>query len=132
TEGLSLGRVTVGRGRPVVVVAEAACEHLGSLEVAMRMVEAAKEAGADVIKFQLHVAAEMVPGSIRFWGGSMDDVLERYELGPEGHAALMRFCGEVGIQYLCSPFSAAAAEILDRLGIEAFKTGSGELTNLPM
>ena len=132
TEGLSLGRVSIGQGRPVVVIAEAACEHLGSLEVAMRMVDAAKAAGVDVIKFQLHVPEEMLPGSIQFWGGSMDDVLERYELGPEGHAALMRHCDEVGIQYLCTPFSARAVEILDGLGVAGFKTGSGELTNIPM
>ena len=132
SETLSIGRVPVGLGHPVVVVAEAACEHLGSLEVAMRLADAAREAGADVIKFQLHVPEEMVPGSIRFWGGSMDDVLDRYELGREGHAALMRYCEETGIQYLCSPFSAKAAMILEELGVAAFKTGSGELTNVPM
>jgi sialic acid synthase SpsE len=132
TEGLTLGRVTVGHGQPVVVIAEAACEHLGSLERAMQLVDAARRAGANVVKFQLHVPEEMVPGSIRFWGGSMDEVLERYELGVDGHAALTRYCDEVGIQYLCTPFSAKAAEILDRLGVDGFKTGSGELTNLPM
>ena len=132
SETLSIGRVPVGPGHPVAVVAEAACEHLGSLEVAMRLADAAREAGAEVIKFQLHVPEEMVPGSIRFWGGSMDDVLERYELGRDGHAALMRYCEETGIQYLCSPFSAKAAVILDELGVAAFKTGSGELTNVPM
>ena len=131
-EGLSLGRVSIGHGRPVVVIAEAACEHLGSLEVAMRMVDTARQAGVDVIKFQLHVPEEMIPGSIRFWGGSMDDVLARYELGPEGHAALLRHCEEVGIQYLCTPFSASAVGILDGLGVAGFKTGSGELTNIPM
>jgi N-acetylneuraminate synthase len=132
SEELTLGRVTIGRGRPAVIVAEAACEHLGSLEVALRMVDAAREVGADVIKFQLHLAEEMIPGSIQFWGGSMDEVLERYNLGPDEQAALMRYCDEVGIQYLCTPFSAAAGEILDRLGVPGFKTGSGELTNLPM
>jgi sialic acid synthase SpsE len=72
SETLSIGRVPVGPGHPVVVVAEAACEHLGSLEVAMRLADAAREAGADVIKFQLHVPEEMVPGSIRSTATSSD------------------------------------------------------------
>jgi N-acetylneuraminate synthase len=132
SEELRLGRVVIGESRPVVTIAEAACEHLGSLEVAKRMVEAAKEAGADIIKFQLHLAEEMIPGSIQFWGGSMDEVLARYNLSIEAHRALTGYCDRVGIQYLCTPFCARAADILDELGVAGFKTGSGELTNLPM
>lgn len=129
---IRIGSVLAGEGHPTVVIAEAACEHLGRLDVAFRMIEAAKEAGADVIKFQLHLPEEMIAGSIRFWGGSMDEVLERWNLGIEEQAQLLERCREVGIQYLCTPFSAAAARQLDAIGAEAFKTGSGELTNLPM
>ena len=129
---LELGRVTIGEGRPVVVIAEAACEHLGDLDTALRMIDAAAEAGADVVKFQLHLAEEMIPGSIEFWGGSMDEVLERWNLPVEAHATLIERCGEAGVQYLCTPFSAAAADLLDELGVAGFKTGSGEMTNLPM
>lgn len=129
---LQLGRVTIGEGLPTVVIAEAACEHLGSLERALAIVDAAHEAGADVVKFQLHLPEEMIPGSIEFWGGSMDEVLERYNLDVEQQAVLMRRCDEIGIQYLCTPFSLTAAEQLDRIGVDGFKTGSGELTNLPM
>lgn len=126
------GRILIGERNPVVTIAEAACEHLGSLEVAKRMVEAAKEAGADIIKFQMHLPEEMIPNTIRFWGGSMDEVLARYNLSVEAHQELIRHCEEVGIQYLCTPFCAAAADVLDDLGAQAFKTGSGEMTNLPM
>ncbi|HVN59834.1 MAG TPA: N-acetylneuraminate synthase family protein [Gaiellaceae bacterium] len=129
---LQLGDVTIGDGRPVVVIAEAACEHLGDLGRALEMVDAAKEAGVDVIKFQLHLPEEMIAGSIQFWGGSMDDVIERLNLPVEDHVALMERCREVGIQYLCTPFSLRAAELLDEVGIAGFKTGSGEMTNLPM
>lgn len=132
TASIPFGKLTIGEGLPTVIVAEAACEHLGSLEVALRMVDAAKEAGVDVIKFQLHLPEEMVPGSIQFWGGSMDEVLRRYNLDVDEQAALMQYCSEVGIQYLCTPFSAAAVEALDRIGVDGFKTGSGELTNIPM
>ncbi len=129
---IAFGRILISERSPVVTIAEAACEHLGSLEVAKRMVEAAKEAGADIIKFQLHLAEEMIPNSIRFWGGSMDEVLARYNLSVEAHRELIRYCEQVGIQYLCTPFCSAAADVLDDLGTVAFKTGSGEMTNLPM
>jgi len=128
----SFGRTQISERNPVVTIAEAACEHLGSLEVAKRMVEAAKEAGADIIKFQMHLPEEMIPHTIRFWGGSMDEVLARYNLPTEAHQELIRHCEEVGIQYLCTPFCATAADVLDGLGTLAFKTGSGEMTNLPM
>ena len=132
SKDISFGSVVIGEGRPSVIIAEAACEHLGSVQVAKRMVDAAKEAGADVIKFQLHLPEEMIPGSIQFWAGSMDDVLEYFNLSVEEHRELMDYCEEVGIQYLCTPFCAKAADLLDELGAQAFKTGSGEMTNIPM
>lgn len=129
---LEIGGRELRQGGPALIVAEAACEHLGSLEIARRMVEAAAEAGADVVKFQLHLPGEMIPGSIRFWGGSMDEVLEQYNLDIEAQAKLMEHCREVGIGYLCTPFSTRAGELLDDIGVEAFKVGSGEMTHHPM
>lgn len=130
---IRFGRIVVGDARPVVIIAEAACEHQGDLSAAKRLVELAKEAGADIVKFQLHLPdEEMIPGSIRFWAGSMDEVLARVNLPPDAHWELMRYCDRVGIQYLCTPFCAKAADILDELGVQAFKIGSGEMTNIPM
>lgn len=130
---ISFGRITIRESRPAVIIAEAACEHNGNLALAKRLVELAKESGADIVKFQLHLPeVEMVPGSIRFWAGSMDEVLAQVNLPPEAHVDLIQYCGEVGIQYLCTPFCAEAADVLGGLGVEAFKTGSGELTNIPM
>ncbi len=133
TGNIQFGQIVIGEATPVVVIAEAACEHRGDLDEAKRLVDLAKEAGADIVKFQLHLPEEeMIPNSIRFWAGSMDDVLSRVNLPVDAHAVLMRHCQEVGIQYLCTPFCAKAADILDEYGIEAFKTGSGEMTNIPM
>jgi sialic acid synthase SpsE len=117
----------------VTIIAEAACEHRGDFEEAKRLVRLAKEAGADIVKFQLHLPdEEMIPGSIRFWAGSMDEILSQVNLSPGAHRELMRYCEEVGIQYLCTPYCSAAADVLDTLGLQAFKLGSGEMTNLPM
>ena len=130
---IRFGRIVIGEEYPAVVIAEAACEHQGSLEEALWIVDLAKEAGADIIKFQLHIPSEeMVPGSIRFWAGSMDDILDRVNLPVKAHEVLMKHCRQVDIQYLCTPFCAGASDLLDELGIDAFKIGSGEMSNFPM
>ncbi|MFC1516098.1 N-acetylneuraminate synthase family protein [Thermodesulfobacteriota bacterium] len=125
--------ITIGEENPAVTIAEAAVEHLGSLNVAKRMADVAKSIGADFIKYQLHLPEdEMIPNSIHFWGGSLDDVLAQYNLNISDHEALMTYCEDIGIQYLCTPFCSKAADILDELGAVAFKIGSGEMTNIPM
>lgn len=130
---ISINGIKIGEKYPCVIIAEAAVEHLGSIEVAKRMVDAAKEVGANFIKFQMHLPEEeMLPGSIKFWGGSMDEILQKYNLSVSDHEELILYCKKQGIEYLCTPFCAAAADILDDLGVPAFKIGSGEMTNIPM
>lgn len=131
---ISLGTIRIGAAHPVVIIAEVACQHGGVMANAKRLVDAAKESGANVVKFQLHLPdAEMIPGSIHFWGGGMDEILARSKFSTyEEHAELKAYCEEKGIAYLCTPFSQEAGDILERVGVSAFKTGSGELTNLPL
>ena len=93
---LKFGEVTIGEGFPAVTIAEAAVEHLGNLNVAMRMVEKAKEVGASFIKFQMHLPSdEMVPDVIKFWGGSLDEILKNYNLSLDDHKALIKYCKEI-------------------------------------
>jgi N-acetylneuraminate synthase len=107
--------------------------HSGNVQTAKRLIDAAKEAGADVVKFQIHLPdVEMVPGSIQMWDGPLYDILKRNLLSPEQHKELIDYCQKVGITYLCTPFCMDASDILEKLGVTAFKTGSGEMTNLPM
>ena len=130
---LKFGDISIGKSFPPVTIAEAAVEHLGSLKVAMRMAERAKDIGADMIKFQMHLPdKEMIPDVIKFWGGSLDEILENYNLSVDDHKALIKYCKEIGIQYLCTPFCPDAVDILNELGVVGFKTGSGEMTNLPL
>jgi sialic acid synthase SpsE len=130
---LNFGKVTIGEGYPVATIAEAAVEHLGNLNVAMRMAEKAKNIGASFIKFQMHLPAdEMIPDVIKFWGGSLDEILENYNLSLDDHRSLIKYCNEIGIQYLCTPFCPLAVDMLDELGVVGFKTGSGEMTNFPL
>ena len=67
-EPLNFWSITIGEGFPVVTIAEAAVEHLGNLNVAMRMAEKAKDIGANFIKYQMHLPDdEMIPDVIKFW-----------------------------------------------------------------
>jgi N-acetylneuraminate synthase len=92
--------------------------------------------GAHIIKFQIHVVDnEMlragVPKSDNF-DKSLVEILEETELPTEQHRALKKLCEELGIMYLCTPFSRVAADTLADMDVAAFKTGSGEMTNLPL
>lgn len=125
----------IGDNFPCFVIAEGCDNHLGSLSTAKAMVREAKLAGVDAIKFQHHLPdqemlREGVPTSANF-NMPLYEFLQRYSLHLSDHAELMRYCLEVGIIYLCTPFSRKAAEELNEMGMDCFKIGSGELTDLP-
>lgn len=113
-----------------IIIAEACDNHFGSVDRAKKMIKAASEAGADIIKFQHHIANEEmlpeVPRSDNFKGDSLFEFLEKYALSLDDHVELMKVCDENKIHYLCTPFSLAAAKELHQIGQTVFKIGSGE------
>ena len=113
-----------------IIIAEACDNHFGSLDRAKRMIQAASASGADIIKFQHHIAEEEmlkeVPRSGNFKGESLFEFLEKYALSIEDHVELINVCEENNIHYLCTPFSLAAAIQLKQIGQTVFKIGSGE------
>ena len=130
-----IGHRSIGPNSPCFVIAEGCDNHLGNLEVAKEMVRQAKACGADAIKFQHHLPDEEmlrdgVPMSANF-DIPLYEFLQRYALKLEHHYELLEYCGGLGILYLCTPFSRKAAEEINAMGVEAFKIGSGELTDLP-
>lgn len=130
---IKLGKFLIGEGQPVRVIAEIADNHGGSVAIAKNLILAAKESGADIVKFQLHLPdEEMVPGSIQMWDGPLYDILQQNLLTIEQHQELKEFCEENDIMYLATPFCSKAADLLEGIGVAAYKTGSGEITNLPM
>lgn len=124
----------IGPGQPTYVIAEACDNHLGDMEAAREMIRCAKAAGADAVKFQHHLPYEEMLPDVPMSGNfdiPLFEFLQRYALSIEQHSELKAYCGELNIQYLCTPFSRRAAEELNELGVDAFKIGSGELTDLP-
>jgi sialic acid synthase SpsE len=135
-EPVRIGPYLLGPGQPPIVIAEACVNHQGDFEHAKRMVYIAHAMGAQIIKFQIHVVDnEMllseVPQSDNF-DEPLADILAKTELTTDQHRELKRLCESLGIVYMCTPFSRVAADTLADLGVVAFKTGSGELTNVPL
>jgi N-acetylneuraminate synthase len=120
------------------VVAEVGQAHDGSLGTAHAYIDAAASAGAGGVKFQTHIAAaESTPGEpfrVKFsrQDASRYDYWKRMEFSEPQWAGLREHCAEKGLEFLSSPFSMQAVELLERVGVPAWKVGAGEVTNLPM
>ena len=120
------------------VIAEAGVNHNGSIDLALRLVDEAREAGADAVKFQTFRAERLVSRSAQKaeyqkrnteGADTQFDMLEHLELSDEAHRTLLAHCRDAGITFLSSPFDEQSADMLDQLGVAAFKIPSGELTN---
>ena len=127
----------IGPSAPPLVIAEIGINHGGSLEVAKEMVRLAAASGCECIKHQTHILEdEMTDEAKSIFPPNADvsiwDVMAACALSTDDEAELKRFTEDLGLIYLSTPFSRAAADFLDDLGVPAFKIGSGEADNLPL
>jgi N,N'-diacetyllegionaminate synthase len=120
----------------VLIIAEVGSVHDGSLGNALHLVDAAAECGADAVKFQTHVAeAETLPDApapTYFRDEPRFDYFRRTAFTPEQWARVVARCDQRGVEFLSSPFSEEAVDILEQLGVTRYKVPSGEVTNLPL
>lgn len=120
------------------VIAEVAQNHDGSLGTAHAYIDAVARAGADAVKFQTHIAAaESTPAEpwrTRFspQDETRYDYWKRVEFTEDQWRGLAEHARRSGLEFLSSPFSAEAAEMLERVGVAAWKIGAGEITNLAL
>lgn len=123
------------------VIAEAGVNHNGSLDTAHRLVDAAADAGADVVKFQTFKADKLASRHahkaayqerLTDTGQSQLEMLRALELSEAAHRELLLHCGERGVEFMSSPFDADSLAFLVSLGVRRIKLGSGELTNAPL
>jgi len=132
---LRIGKRAVGPGGKVFIIAEAGINHDGDIKRAHELIDAAAECGADSIKFQTHLAeAEMlnVSDTAVYLNESLFQLIRRMELTLDQHLELKEHAQKRGIIFLSTPFSREAADLLAKVGVAAYKIGSGELTNLPL
>lgn len=125
------------KNRPLIV-GEVAQAHDGSLGMAHAFIDAIANAGADAVKFQTHIAeAESTraePWRVRFsyQDASRYEYWKRMEFTEDQWSGLRRHALERGLAFVSSPFSVQAVELLKRVGVEAWKIASGEVTNEPL
>jgi N,N'-diacetyllegionaminate synthase len=123
--------------RHVFVIAEAGVNHNGSVDLAFQLVDAARDAGADAVKFQTFRAEDVVTPNAatadyqRTNTGetSQLDMIRRLELDEAEHARVAQHCRDRGIEFFSTPFSEDAVAMLVRLGVKRIKLPSGEITN---
>jgi N-acetylneuraminate synthase/N,N'-diacetyllegionaminate synthase len=140
TATATIGGRHVGSGHPCFVIAEAGVNHNGDVAMAAKLIDAAVAAGADAVKFQTFSADRLANPTAPKAAyqkvttaaeESQHAMLKRLELKPQDHWLLMKHCHERGIMFLSSAFDEEGADLLDRLGVAAFKVPSGEIINLP-
>lgn len=120
-----------------LVIPEIGINHGGDIKIAKLMVDAAVRAGAKLIKHQTHIvedemshdAKKVMPGNASV---SIYEIMRNCSLNENDERELMDYCQSKDIVYLSTPFSRAAADRLEKFGVQAFKIGSGELNNYPL
>jgi N-acetylneuraminate synthase len=120
------------------IIAEIAQAHEGSLGIAHSYIDALAKTGVNAVKFQTHIAeaesSEFENFRINF---SYEDVTrsdywKRMEFTIEQWSGLKKHCEDLGIEFISSPFSCAAVDLLEKIGVNKYKIGSGETTNYLM
>lgn len=138
-----IGTRAVGPGHPCYVIAEAGANHNRDLPTALRLIEVAAESGADAVKFQTYTAEGLysrhtpdmkylkekglLAGEESVW-----DLIKRVEIPWEWHAELARHAAEHGIAFFSTPFEDAAVDLLEEVGVPAYKIASYEVNHLPL
>jgi sialic acid synthase SpsE len=127
----------IGQNHPPLVIADIGINHGGDLAVAKEMVRLAAAAGCEIIKHQTHIIEdEMTEEAKSIFPPNADvsiwDVMETCALSGEDEKELKRYTESLGMIWISTPFSRAAADFLDDMDVPAYKIGSGESDNLPL
>lgn len=132
-----LKQLEIGDGFTPLVIPEIGINHNGSLLIAKQMVYAAYRAGAKIVKHQTHVvedemciaAKKVIPGNAKI---SIYDIMTNSALNEEEELELKEYVENLGMVFMSTPFSRAAADRLEKFGVQIYKIGSGELNNFPL
>jgi len=130
----------LGEGEPCFIIAEAGVNHNGNINLAKKLIDVAKESEANAVKFQtfrteymVSIKAEKAPYQKETTSSeeSQFEMLKKLELSGSQFEELFDYANKKGIIFLSSPFDEPSADLLDELGVPAFKIASGEITNTP-
>lgn len=122
----------------VLIIAEAGVNHNGDMDMAIKMIDVAKEAGADIVKFQTSITStskfsEKANYQKKSTGGegTQLDMIKKLRFSFDQHRQLKKYCDKIGIRYLSTPFDFESIDFLDELGCDFWKIPSGEIINVP-
>lgn len=141
TRPFSIAGRSIGPDDPPYCIAEVGINHNGDLALAKRMIEVAKESGADAVKFQTFKAEEFCgdpeqPFTYRSQGKSVTEsmlaMFKRHEFSPEQWRDIKMHCDSIGITFFSTPQNRPDLDLLMSIGVPAIKVGSDDFTNLPL
>jgi pseudaminic acid synthase len=139
---MRIGKHQIGPGNPAYIVAELSANHNQELHHAIRLIEAAKEAGADAVKIQTYTPDTItlrcdaepftIGGGTRWDGRTLYDLYAEAFTPWEWHGELQRKAVSLELDFFSSPFDSTAVDFLETLAVPAYKIASPELVDLPL
>lgn len=132
---VKIGDFTVGKGHPTLIIAEVGANHHGNIDNAYRLIDKAKEAGADAVKFQHLTHDKIAADTIVYdnWNGKsvgkLSEFFKTAEIPYKWTSGLIAYAKKIGIMFLSTPFDKEAVDTLSKAGVNAFKVGSYELVD---
>lgn len=122
----TIGKRKVGHDQPAFLIAEIGMNHNGDIELAKTMIKAAANSGADAVKFQSFKTEE-------FLSRDFFDFEERkkYELDKAAHKELKAYAQSCNVEFLSTPLDPSSLDVLNEIGVDAYKVASSDLNNLP-
>ncbi len=132
---VKVGRKSIGDGENTYLIAEIGINHNGSLDNACRLIENAKVAGFDAVKFQkrtvdvVYTKEELEQPRENFYGKTNGDLKRGLEFSHDAYSKIDKFCRDLGIDWFASPWDEASVDFLEDFGVVAHKIASASLTD---
>ena len=123
------------------IIAEAGVNHNGDINLAYKLIDAAKECGVDCIKFQTFKTENLVTKTAKKADYQVENtknndsqfsMLKKLELSYEDFKSLKEYCDKIGIEFMSTPFDKDSVDLLEKLGVSKYKLSSGDITNKPL
>ena len=136
---INIGRRSIGVDQSCFVIAEAGVNHNGRTDLALALIQAARVAGADCVKFQTFSAERVANSRVEKApyqrattgaGGSQVDMLKALELPDNAYPEILAACHEAGLEFLSTPYGPEDADFLEKLGVQAYKIASAQIVEL--
>lgn len=135
---IKIGNRYVGEGHPTYIIAEIGANFDHDINKAKRLIDAAKESGADCAKFQSFISEKIVSGQgfsrmtlkgvHGSWGKPVDEIFKEAEFPREWHKEISEYCNKIGIDFSTSPYDYEAVDLCVELNVPFIKIGSGDIT----